>query len=431
MSGVSVFNKLPRTGLYFRPLGTLLRTLKHLPEIKGRGEICCKFENDFRRRVNLKRAVTFPHARVALHFILEYLNLEEGTEVLMTPITVPDIVNVFLSYNLKPVFADLEENGCNIDLQEMKKKISAKTGLIFITHLCGIPSRMPEIMELANRHKIKVIEDASQALGASIKGSLMGSFGFASIFSISTLKTVATYHGGMALTNDDELALYLDKKASELPLPNALQFLEYYARDNAFYLATDRIFFTLFTYYAVKLGEEVAPKLLKELQSGNILSSDRTRYALQKRTKLPEELFVQYTEYQADLGLLTLPDLDIGNSLRRELSLLLYNKLSEAGLEGVINLPDGEHSTFWRFPFFVKQPDAFRKFLRKKYIDSSTTNLICMSRQDMFGEIQQDCPNAECFTDKAVFLPVHSGYKKADMISVAKVVMEYFENGGR
>jgi len=430
MSGVNFFNKLPRTRLYFKPVETFIKSVRHLPKLKTRGKISRKFEAEFSRHSQTRHAVSFPHARVALHYILKHLNLPAGSEVILTPVTVPDLINVFLSFNLRPVFVDFEHHSCNINYSLIEQNINPKTRLLFITHLSGIPSEMKQIEKLAEKYKLKIIEDASQALGAGIYGQALGSFGFASIFSISTLKTVATYHGGMACTNDDRLASYLKDCATALPLPSPLQFLEYFIRDNAFFLATQRKLFSLLTYYAVLIGESLTPKLLKDVQSGNILARDTTLYALQKRTALPEQLFIQYTEYQADLGLLALEHLQEENNKRRELSLLLYELLEQKNINGLPKLPQGESSTFWRFPLFVENPSHFKTFLRNKYIDCSNTNLICMSREKMFVEIARACPNAETFTDRAVFLPVHSSFSKTDMRSIATVVAEYFRQDG-
>ena len=106
----------------------------------------------------------------------------------------------------KPVFVDINKKDYTIDVYDLEKKISHKSRAIIPVHLYGHPSDMDEIVELANKHSLYIIEDACQSLGSEYKKKQTGSFGIMGYFSLYASKVLTSGEGGAIATNSDEIA---------------------------------------------------------------------------------------------------------------------------------------------------------------------------------------------------------------------------------
>ena len=107
--------------------------------------------------------------RIGLYLILDTLNLEKNDEVLITGIGIPDTINSIRLAGLKPVFVDMDLETHNIDILDLRKKISLKTKIIHITYLSGLVPNLDEIIDISKKNNLILLEDISQAYGAIIK----------------------------------------------------------------------------------------------------------------------------------------------------------------------------------------------------------------------------------------------------------------------
>jgi dTDP-4-amino-4,6-dideoxygalactose transaminase len=164
------------------------------------------FEQEFADWCGAKHGLCISNGTVALELALRACGIERGDEVIVTPRSFLASVAAVVAVGAVPVFADVEFDSGNISAETIEKVLTNKTKGIVPVHLGGWPADMPAIMELANKHGIKVIEDCAQAHGAAICGQLVGSFGHAAAFSFCQDKIMSTGgEGGMILTNDDEV----------------------------------------------------------------------------------------------------------------------------------------------------------------------------------------------------------------------------------
>lgn len=130
-----------------------------------------------------------------------------GDEVICSPYTMSASATCVLFYGGIPVFADVQEHSWNLDPTSIEQRITPRTKAIIVVHLLGQPADMDEILAIARRHDLKVIEDAAQAPGAYYKSRPVGAIGDVGGFSLNFHKHIHTGEGGMIVTNDDELAL--------------------------------------------------------------------------------------------------------------------------------------------------------------------------------------------------------------------------------
>ena len=175
-----------------------------------RGESVRKFEEEFAKYIGTRRAVAVSSGTAALHLSLLAIGVKKGDLVITTPATFIATANVITYVGAKPIFVDISLDDYNIDpdrIRKVIKKYKEKVRVIIPVHLYGYPCNMNEIMEIAEKYDIYILEDACQAHGAVYKGRKVGSFGDAGAFSFYPSKNMTVCgDGGMVTTNDDKIA---------------------------------------------------------------------------------------------------------------------------------------------------------------------------------------------------------------------------------
>ncbi|HOJ85378.1 MAG TPA: DegT/DnrJ/EryC1/StrS family aminotransferase [Elusimicrobiales bacterium] len=172
------------------------------------GEDVVKFEEEFAKLNGSKYAVSVASGTDALRIALMASGIGAGDEVITTPFTFIATTETISQAGAKVVFADIEEETYNIDPKSIEKKITPKTKAILPVHLYGHPANMKEIMEIAKKHNLIVIEDCAQAFTAKYKmgtdWKFVGSMGKCGTFSFFPAKNLGAYGDGGLITTDDE-----------------------------------------------------------------------------------------------------------------------------------------------------------------------------------------------------------------------------------
>lgn len=164
------------------------------------------FEDQFKEYVGCDHAVAVNSCTAAMHLSLIAAGIGRGHEVITTPFTFAATAEVIIHQQAKPVFVDIEPDTYNIDSSKIEEKISERTRAIMPVHYAGHPCEMHTILQVADQHRLKVVEDAAHAFGAAINNTMIGSLGDATCFSFYATKAITTGEGGMVTTNDDRLA---------------------------------------------------------------------------------------------------------------------------------------------------------------------------------------------------------------------------------
>lgn len=172
----------------------------------SQGERVAELEKAFSSYCSVKYGVAVNSGTAALHTALAALEIRDGDEVITTPLSCIATTNPIRYLNATPVFADVNPRTLNIDAAEIEKKVTGKTKAVLPVHLFGHPADMDPIMEIAEKHGLYVIEDGAQAHGAKYKERRVGSVGHVACFSFYADKLMTTVEGGIAVTNDAELA---------------------------------------------------------------------------------------------------------------------------------------------------------------------------------------------------------------------------------
>lgn len=166
-------------------------------------------ESEWSEAYQVPFSVAVNSATSGLFAAVGALSLGYGDEVIVSPYTMSACALAPLIYGAIPVFADVDPNSGCLDPRSILQKISPRTKAIIVVHQFGFPADMDRIMQIAERHKLKVIEDCAQAHGATFRGLRLGTIGDIGVFSLNVNKTLQAGEGGVCVTSDSDLAFRL------------------------------------------------------------------------------------------------------------------------------------------------------------------------------------------------------------------------------
>lgn len=183
------------------------------------------FEREFAAKYGVKYAVASTSGTSSIHIAIAALEAEPGDEIIVSPVTDFGSIAGIIFQGLIPIFADWEPGTFNVDPADIERKITSRTRAILAVHLFGNPCKLDEIVPIAARHKIPLIEDCCQACCTSYRGKFVGTFGDVACFSFQQTKHLPAGDGGLTLTNHDgiyaKLQLLRDKGWQNREQPGA------------------------------------------------------------------------------------------------------------------------------------------------------------------------------------------------------------------
>jgi len=171
------------------------------------GAITQSFEEQFAEAVGARYALAVSNATVALHLACLALGIGQGDEVIVPSLTFVATANAVLYTGAEVRFADITDaDDLTISPQDIERRITPKTKAIIVMHYGGHPCRLPEILNLASKYGLALIEDAAHAPGAALEGRSLGTWGDVGCFSFFSNKNLSTAEGGMLVTNREDIA---------------------------------------------------------------------------------------------------------------------------------------------------------------------------------------------------------------------------------
>ena len=176
-----------------------------------------QFERDWATTFGNKYAITVNSNTSGLFAAIGALGIKPGDEVIVSPYTMSASALAPIIYGAVPVFADVDYDNFGLEPASVEKCITPRTKAILVVHIFGNPARMDEVMAIARKHNLYVIEDCAQAPMATYQNQFVGSFGDIGIFSLNYHKHIHTGEGGIVVTDNDDLAerIYLIRNHGE------------------------------------------------------------------------------------------------------------------------------------------------------------------------------------------------------------------------
>ncbi len=169
------------------------------------GPNCVALQEEFAAWNGNQHALTTNSGTAALHMCLVAAECGCGDEVIVPAYSWSSSVTCVMQHNAIPVFVDIDFDTMNIDVDRIEAAITPKTKAIIVVHLHGLPVDMDAVMAVADRHGLRVIEDACQAHGAKYKGQKVGTLGHCAAFSLNQNKCLCSGEGGMFVTDDEDM----------------------------------------------------------------------------------------------------------------------------------------------------------------------------------------------------------------------------------
>lgn len=188
------------------------------------GPMVTEFEECFAAYVGARYAVAMVNGTAALHLALRLLGIGPGDEVIVPALTFIATVNPVVYVGATPVVVDVDPLTWNIDPYEVEKVVTDRTRAIIPVHLYGNPADMHRIIELAREYGIYIVEDATEALGATYKGQHVGTFGDIGVFSFNGNKVITTGGGGMLVTSNPVLVSRARLLVNQGRAPGAIEY---------------------------------------------------------------------------------------------------------------------------------------------------------------------------------------------------------------
>mgnify|MGYP001182497200 CR=1 FL=1 len=174
--------------------------------ISSEGPFVEKFEESFSKKVNRKYGISCSNGTAALELAVASLKIGPGDEVIMPTFTIISCASALTRRGAKPILIDADPKTWNMKVEDIEASITSKTVAIMAVHIYGLPVDMDPLLEIANKYKLFVIEDAAELIGAQYKNTPCGSFGHVSTFSFYPNKQITTGEGGMVVTNDIQIS---------------------------------------------------------------------------------------------------------------------------------------------------------------------------------------------------------------------------------
>lgn len=164
------------------------------------------FESEAADYIGTRHAVGTSSGTASLHLALRALDIGEGDEVITTSFSFIASANAILYVGAKPVFVDIDPVTLNLDPAGVEAAITPRTKALLVVHVFGRPAAMDAIMDIAERHELRVVEDACEAIGAAVGGRKLGGIGDVGVFGFYPNKLMTMGEGGLITTNDDAVA---------------------------------------------------------------------------------------------------------------------------------------------------------------------------------------------------------------------------------
>lgn len=169
-------------------------------------QMVTRLEKKFAEKFHVKHAVAMVNGTATLHMALEAAGVEPGDEVICPPLTMSSTSIAVLHANAVPIFADVDRDTFLVTAENIEKVITKKTKAIITVSLYGLSPQMREILNIADKYQLIVIEDNAECYGAYQDNRLVGTFGHMASYSFQSSKHLTAGEGGIVITDDDELA---------------------------------------------------------------------------------------------------------------------------------------------------------------------------------------------------------------------------------
>lgn len=376
-----------------------------------------RFEHELRVRFSTRHAVCVSQCRVGIYFAVK-TSIEPGQEVIMSPYTIADVINMVIFAGGRPVFADLDRSTCNVSATDVESLINPNTGAVIITHLHGVAAEAHRIKEICDRAEIPMIEDCAQSFGVEEQGKPVGTIGDVGIFSLEMHKNLPTWRGGVVVTERDDVIEEMQAEVKDFdksPLPLISAKVKSGLKHD---LVTSPVFFPLIypilRYSTLNKVEAIEKSTRRKPQESEVAA------------ELPDVYKSYYTSFQARIGMSQLKQVDANIEKRIEYGRMYHEGLKD--IDGLILPPlrSDKSITYLWYPLQCPDREDLRQFMFKHGRDIALGHFVNNADLPRFEEYYRDCSNARQVADSVLYLPTYPSYSRRDVEKNIEVIRLYF-----
>ncbi|BDD92278.1 hypothetical protein PanNE5_17180 [Pandoraea sp. NE5] len=406
--------KIPR-GVIYHTVGQSVRyLLASIFKPLHRQERITAFERVFASYCERKYAVAFPFARTAIYSTLKSLNLPKGSEVILPPITIKGIVDVVVDLGLSPVYVDLDVDTVNFRIEQLREKITPNVKAVIITPLFGLVPDISAMVALFRDRGIFIIEDFSQCLNGRYDGKRIGTFGDVGIYSASSIKTLDTLGGGMAITDDPAIETKLRTAQAELKPARRSALVKKAWVNLIRNVGTTGAVFSLVTFPVLQVFRKRDPE--SALKHTGHRNQDRI-------ATLPSLWFCRYTSLQAQIGLEQIEKVMAEDAARVANVEFLKANCSMGDFPKTTR---ASGNVYWQLILPVTDAFEAQSYFASQGVDSATSSLELVCALKDYPN-RADLPTAGNLYRNGIFIPCFPNLSRADMERIATAVRGYYQ----
>ena len=361
-----------------------------------------EYQDAFAATVGVRSAIGFSSGRVSLYGLLRALGIGHGDDVLLSVPTHVVVANAIRYTGARPLYVDCRLDDYNIDLADAERRITPRARVLLLQHTFGVPVEIDAALAFARRHNLLVIEDCVHALGARYDGRQVGTFGHAAFFSTEETKTISTVMGGMAVTDDADLASRLRTFQVSCRRPRITLSARYLTKFIVYYMLTEPRVHRFARVAYERLGRRnplPVPTTLEERRGGR-----------------PQDYEQRLSHGQAAVGLAQLASLP-ANLSHRELVAKAYEKCLSGSRVRLPRVPGNVTPAYVRYPIWVDDRDTvIRALTRHAVVGTWFTSVLEEAEPaQAAGYVPGSCPHAEQAARHLINLPTHPRVGERDV----------------
>ncbi|MFH1441744.1 MAG: aminotransferase class I/II-fold pyridoxal phosphate-dependent enzyme [Candidatus Omnitrophota bacterium] len=376
-----------------------------------KGQNAALFEQQFADYLGTKYVFAVSSGRSALRLILKTLNFPQDSEIILPAYTDESVPWAIINEGLKPVFCDIRKEDFNIDINQIRKKITTNTKAIIITHIFGSICDIEELLEFCNKHGIYVIEDCAHAPGAVLNNKRKaGSLGHFSYFSFNSTKHFHSYGGGCVACNNEISAKKIKKDLSSCKPISLNILLKEILITWLIAITANKFIFSLFIYPILLINSFFSDRDLL------LISFNKT---FKKITNKKTEIRL-LTNLQAAIALLRLKSLDYSNINRIKNIKILQKYLKKDILDTEIKSIPG--SIYYFYILLSENRNKLSKYLLQNGID--TGKYVMRNVAALYGDISR-YPICEQIYENSIQIPIHSYLNPKEIKYIADILNNF------
>ncbi len=365
-----------------------------------------------------QNVLLYNSGRSALYNLLESLELNSDDEVLVQAFTCNAVPNPILWAGATPRYVDINSETYCMSPESLRAAITPKSKVLIIQHSFGFPAPLDELLTVARKHNLFVIEDCALALGAYYKDTLVGTLGDASIFSFGRDKIISSVYGGATLVKDATLYTTLQKSHQTLPMPSIKWVKQQIQHPIIFSLAKP-------LYNIFHIGKAI----LETSKRLNMISVAVTQG--ERAGKKPQAFPAQLPNALASLALNQFNKLDRYNTHRKTIANLYREGLQANGIiHPKKEVPGIEQPVYLRYTIQVKNPQELYNYCKNKGIQLGTWYSATIdpvgTEFDTMCYTKSSCPSSEYVAKHVINLPTHINISTTDAKYIIEVINTYF-----